>query len=98
FWFIIARRREVGNGKPQGKTSLELRGVFWKPRRGPAETTRLPHADKSRRQAAFGASLPLETKQSGRRPQSRPAQSADWAARAKLRRQFCGLDGGRRTD
>lgn len=42
--------------------------------------------------------FPLDYQQSGGRLQSRSAQSADWAARGRLRKQPPGLDGSWTAD
>ena len=51
------------------------------------------HDGKSRLLPAFGVCSPLVTENAAGLRLSRPGQSADWPARAKLRKQFCGLDG-----
>ena len=51
------------------------------------------HDGKSRLLPAFGVCSPLVTENAAGLRLSRSGQSADWPARAKLRQQFCGLDG-----
>ena len=48
---------------------------------------------KSRLLPAFGVCSPLVTENAAGLRLSRSGQSVDWPARAKLRQQFCGLDG-----
>ena len=56
------------------------------------------HNEKSRRLWRILWCSPLPTAESGGRSRSRPGQSADWPARARLRKQSRGLDRERTAD